>query len=151
MCDSLADSSGTPAVQQTITAGQGDQRHFGRPARRQQYLGPAHTIDCSMSGVLGSGIWSDAHPVRPEDRQRDRRPEHWPGVWPVCVDHDRSPLVRPDDLLADWLDPKVTDRETVREMIKSVPSPVLTPYPVSKAVNNVRNNRPDLVTPIGPA
>lgn len=65
--------------------------------------------------------------------------------------HDRSPLVLPDDLLADWLDPKLTDRETVREMIKSVPSPVLTPYPVSKAVNNVRNNRPDLLTPIVPS
>lgn len=63
----------------------------------------------------------------------------------------RSPLVLPDDLLADWFDPKVTDRQTVREMIKLVPSPVLTPYPVSKAVNNVRNNRPDLLAPIGPA
>lgn len=65
--------------------------------------------------------------------------------------HDRSPLVLPDDLLADWLDPKLTDRDTVREMITSVPPPVLTPYPVSNAVNNVRNNRPDLLTPISPA
>lgn len=65
--------------------------------------------------------------------------------------HDRSPLVLPDDLLAEWLDPKLTDRDTVREMIGSVPPPVLTPYPVSKAVNNVRNNRPDLLTPVGPS
>ena len=71
---------------------------------------------------------------------------------PGCrgADPHRSPLVLPDDLLADWLDPKLTDHDTVREMIKSVPPPVLTPYPVSKAVNNVRNNRPDLLTPIAP-
>jgi len=64
--------------------------------------------------------------------------------------HDRSPLVLPDDMLGDWLDPKLTDRDSVRDLIGSVPPPVLTPYPVSKAVNNARNNRPELLEPITP-
>lgn len=121
-------------------------RGSGLPAGR------SHVFSPGRGRIEGSGIWSDQMRTRfePEDRQRDRRQEHWPGVWPVCVDHDRSPLVLPDDLLADWLDPKVTDRDTVREMITSVPSPVLTPYPVSKAVNNARNNDPDLLTPTDP-
>ena len=62
--------------------------------------------------------------------------------------HDRSPLVLPDTMVADWLDPKLTDPQTVRELIDSVPAPVLNPYPVSKAVNNVRNNSPELLTPV---
>jgi len=61
--------------------------------------------------------------------------------------HDRSPLVLPDTMLDAWLDPKLTDPGSVRELIKSVPPPILNPYPVSKAVNNVRNNSPDLLTP----
>ena len=59
--------------------------------------------------------------------------------------HDRSPLVLPDDMLDTWLDPKLTDPGSVRELIASVPPPVLNPYPVSKAVNNVRNNGPELL------
>ena len=62
--------------------------------------------------------------------------------------HDRIPLVLPDTMLADWLDPKLTEPQSVRELIASVRSPVLQPYPVSKAVNNVRNNSPELLTPV---
>ena len=42
----------------------------------------------------------------------------------------------------------MTDPDSVRELIASVPPPVLNPYPVSKAVNNVRNNSPELLTPV---
>ena len=48
-------------------------------------------------------------------------------------------------MLDAWLDPMLTDPGSVRELIASVPSPVLNPYPVSKAVNNVRNNGPELL------
>jgi hypothetical protein len=41
-----------------------------------------------------------------------------------------------------------TDPESVRELIASVPPPVLNPYRVSKAVNNVRNKRPELLAPV---
>ena len=51
-------------------------------------------------------------------------------------------------MVADWLDPKLTDPQTVRELIDSVPAPVLNPYPVSKAVNNVRNNSPEAAGPV---
>jgi len=62
--------------------------------------------------------------------------------------HDRSPLVLPDDMVDDWLDPKLTDAESVRKLIGSIAPPVLNPYPVSKAVNDVRNNGPDLLAPV---
>ena len=62
--------------------------------------------------------------------------------------HDRSPLVLPGEMLDAWLDPMMTDPESVRELIASVPPPVLNPYPVSKAVNSVRNNSPELLAPV---
>jgi putative SOS response-associated peptidase YedK len=62
--------------------------------------------------------------------------------------HDRSPVVLPGDLQSAWLDPGLTDLETVRELLASVPSPVLDVYEVSKAVNSVKNNGPELLTPV---
>jgi putative SOS response-associated peptidase YedK len=62
--------------------------------------------------------------------------------------HDRSPVVVPPDLQAAWLDPGLTDRETVRELLDAVPPPVLDTYEVSTAVNSVRNNGPELVEPV---
>jgi len=56
--------------------------------------------------------------------------------------------VLPDDMVDDWLDPKLTDAESVRKLIGSIAPPVLNPYPVSKAVNDVRNNGPDLLAPV---
>jgi putative SOS response-associated peptidase YedK len=62
--------------------------------------------------------------------------------------HDRSPVVLPHDLRSAWLDPSVTDPGTVRDLLASVPPPVLDSYEVSTAVNSVRNNGPGLITPV---
>ena len=62
--------------------------------------------------------------------------------------HDRSPLVLPDAMLDAWLNPRMADPQSVRALIASVPPPVLNPYPVSKAVNNVRNNSPEFLAPV---
>ena len=62
--------------------------------------------------------------------------------------HDRSPLVLPESMVGEWLDPTITDPAKVREMVAAVPSPTLLPYPVGKAVNSVRNNGPELLQPV---
>lgn len=62
--------------------------------------------------------------------------------------HDRSPVVVPADLRSAWLDPSLTDPATVRELLDAVPPPTLDTYEVSTAVNSVRNNGPELVTPV---
>jgi len=62
--------------------------------------------------------------------------------------HDRSPLLLPDSMVDDWLDPTLTDLGKVRDLAASVPPPVPNPYPVSRAVNNVRNNNPHLLLPV---
>lgn len=62
--------------------------------------------------------------------------------------HDRSPLILPPDMIDAWLDPSLTDPARVRDLVDQVPPPQLQPYPVARAINSVRNNRPDLLDPV---
>ena len=58
--------------------------------------------------------------------------------------HERMPLVLPRDRWADWLDPA---RDDVAALAAPTPPEVVEALelrPVSTAVNNVRNNGPEL-------
>jgi putative SOS response-associated peptidase YedK len=59
--------------------------------------------------------------------------------------HDRSPVVLPTGLRDAWLDPTITDHDQVRGILTQVPEPRLIPREVSTAVNNPRNNTPELL------
>jgi len=85
-------------------------------------------------------------------------PEHHPEKWlrtftiitTAATDslghiHDRTPLIVPPDLYADWLDPGTTSEAHVRALLDSMPEPHLVPRTVSDKVNNVRNNGPELI------
>lgn len=61
--------------------------------------------------------------------------------------HDRTPVLVPPELYADWLDPQLTDKAEVHQLIDALPDPVLVPRVVSDRVNNVRNNGPELIEP----
>jgi putative SOS response-associated peptidase YedK len=61
--------------------------------------------------------------------------------------HDRMPMVIERSLWADWLDPGLTDPGDVRELMVPAASGGLDVFPVSPAVNNVRNNGPGLIEP----
>ena len=102
----------------------------------------------AMAGLYE--LWPD-----PEREPDD--PRRW--VWTMTVlttraqdaagaIHDRSPLVLPASMVDDWLDPAITDLDTVRDMLDALPEPALQPYPVGKGVNNVRNDGPELLTPV---
>jgi putative SOS response-associated peptidase YedK len=62
--------------------------------------------------------------------------------------HDRSPVLIPPTLRDRWLDPHVDDADEVRDLLDHVPEPRLQPYEVSTAVNNPRNNGPELLEPV---
>jgi putative SOS response-associated peptidase YedK len=58
--------------------------------------------------------------------------------------HNRMPVIlRPDDYDA-WLDP-ASDPKTLQELLQPYPDDDLTAFPVSRAVNNPRNDRPECV------
>jgi putative SOS response-associated peptidase YedK len=64
--------------------------------------------------------------------------------------HDRMPMVIDRASWTDWLDPANTDASDVRALLAPAAAGGLTSYPVSLAVNSVRNNGPGLVEPADP-
>ena len=66
----------------------------------------------------------------------------------VSFIHDRMPVILRPEHEADWLSHDVTAPEEIEQLLAPIPAEELDAYPVSKAVNNVRNNRPDLVEPV---
>lgn len=63
--------------------------------------------------------------------------------------HDRMPVILPADVWETWLDP-ATDIEALRDLLVPAPDSLLTMHTVSTDVNNVRNNGPELIEPVGP-
>lgn len=59
------------------------------------------------------------------------------------VVHDRAPLLVEPDLQSDWLDPNPAP-ELLAQLVPAIVGR-LTAWPVSRDVNNVRNNGPELV------
>lgn len=57
--------------------------------------------------------------------------------------HDRMPVVVQPSLWSAWLDP----RSDARQQLQACAVPELSAYPISTAVNSVRNNGPDLIRP----
>ena len=64
--------------------------------------------------------------------------------------HDRAPLMIDAQNYAAWLDPATTDPADVLDLLVAAAPGPLEAYPVSTAVNNVRNNGPGLVEPLPP-
>lgn len=61
--------------------------------------------------------------------------------------HDRMPVILPPDLWEKWLDPEMRDTDALVKFLKPAPSSLLTLYPISTAVNNVRNKGAELIVP----
>ena len=65
--------------------------------------------------------------------------------------HDRMPMVIEPASWADWLDPATPTRATCGRCWPRPPARGLVTYPVSPAVNSVRNNGPELMQPVAAA
>ena len=61
--------------------------------------------------------------------------------------HDRMPVILPPDLWEQWLDPDMRDTDELLRFLKPAPASLLTLYPISTAVNNVRNKGVELIVP----
>ena len=59
--------------------------------------------------------------------------------------HDRMPVLLPREAWDDWLDPAVDDTDYLKSLLEPPPDDVLEMYPISTAVNNVRNQGPQLL------
>jgi putative SOS response-associated peptidase YedK len=64
--------------------------------------------------------------------------------------HDRMPMVIDPANWGEWLDPTNRDVSDLRSLLAPAVVSGLTTYPVSTAVNSVRNNGPELIEPLNP-
>jgi putative SOS response-associated peptidase YedK len=62
--------------------------------------------------------------------------------------HDRMPVIVPPEQYGRWLDPSVRESELLQDLFAPYPSEQMVAYPVSKSVNRVGNEGPELVTPL---
>lgn len=59
--------------------------------------------------------------------------------------HERMPVILDRGVEEDWLSPDVRDPNEVEQFLHAYPDDEMRVYPVSTAVNNTRNNGPELV------
>lgn len=64
--------------------------------------------------------------------------------------HDRMPMFVEPDGFDSWLDPSPQSPEQLLELLVPAAPGRLDAFPVSTAVNNVRNNGPELIVPLPP-
>lgn len=62
--------------------------------------------------------------------------------------HNRMPAILADDEWATWLNPRLTDPGELLAILDARREPELVIRPVSRLVNDVRNDGPELVVPI---
>ncbi len=98
-------------------------------------------------------VWRDRN--RPDDD-----PDQW--LWTCTIItqpaadtlghiHDRCPVIVPPELQDAWLDCGDGEPATARRLLDRIPEARLAPEVVSTAVNNVRNNGPELLEQADPA
>jgi putative SOS response-associated peptidase YedK len=65
--------------------------------------------------------------------------------------HDRMPAILPDDAWDLWLDVGDDKVPLLQSLLVPAPDDLLRAYPVSRLVNDVRNDGPQLIVPAGSA
>ncbi|CAG0969884.1 partial SOS response-associated protein YedK, partial [Gammaproteobacteria bacterium] len=62
--------------------------------------------------------------------------------------HDRMPIILSPEDYGQWLDAGIHDPAQIQPLLKPCPSEWLQAYPVSTAVNNIRNDSEQLIRPV---
>ncbi|MDX1711923.1 MAG: SOS response-associated peptidase [Rhodovibrionaceae bacterium] len=62
--------------------------------------------------------------------------------------HPRMPVIVPQEAFETWLDVSV-DKQRALDLLQPFPSRLMRAYPVSRDVNKVGNDAPDLIEPVG--
>jgi putative SOS response-associated peptidase YedK len=117
----------------------------GKPVKQPFFIHPADGAVLAMAGLYE--VWRD----KTRDADDPRR-----FLWSCTVIttsaedsvghiHDRMPLMVERDRWASWLDPAVHDPDTLKQLLVPAAPGRLEAYPVSTAVNSVRNNGPELL------
>ena len=118
----------------------------GKPVKQPFFIHPANGSSMAMAGLYE--WWRD--PSRDE-----ADPLAWRLTCAILTTdaaeevgriHDRMPMTIPRDDWSAWLDPATGLQAS--ELLRPRVGSGLEAYPVSVAVNSVRNNSPDLIVPL---
>jgi putative SOS response-associated peptidase YedK len=63
--------------------------------------------------------------------------------------HDRMPAILSDDAWTLWLDPREEHVPVLQSLLAPAPDDLLRAYPVSRLVNDVHHDGPELLVPVG--
>ncbi|HZO63576.1 MAG TPA: SOS response-associated peptidase [Kribbellaceae bacterium] len=123
-----------------------EQKVKGKPVKQPYFIRPADGGVLAMAGLYE--IWRNKEI---EDPDAD---DAW--LWTCTVlttsstdelgrIHDRMPLLVEKERYDAWLDPRVSDTDTLLGLLVPAAPGRLEAYPVSRAVNSVKNNGPQLM------
>jgi len=124
------------------------QQQPGGAAKQPIYISRSDGRPLAFAGLYE--LWRDPAVAR-ED------PDAW--LWTATIIttsapdelgmiHDRMPMIIDPGRWADWLDPASNDAADLRALLVPAAASGLVTYPVSSAVNSVRNNGPHLIEPV---
>jgi putative SOS response-associated peptidase YedK len=98
-----------------------------------------------------AGLWETWKPKDASDTEISHRSctiittKAGPSVQDI---HSRMPVILSPDVYNRWLDPRNRDIKNLKELLQKESSRELKKHPVSKRVNRVQNNTPDLIIPV---
>lgn len=94
-----------------------------------------------------AGLWESWRPVKGSDEGKVRSCTIVTGEpnEKVARLHDRMPVMLPAEAWDAWLDPDNTDLGSLAGLLVPIAAEELELFPVSKAVNDVRNDGPELI------
>ncbi len=123
----------------------------GKPAKQPMFI---HRKDGQPLAV--AGLWTA---WKDPDEKADDGSAFWLHSATVVTTaaneamapvHDRMPVLVPRSHWGEWLDPTNDDVASLSRLFDMSGDESLEMYPVSTEVNNVRNNRPELIDEIDP-
>ena len=122
-----------------------------KPPKQPYFLHPADGTGLAMAGLYE--WWRDPEVTDDED------PRAWLLSTTIITTaardnvgriHDRMPVAVLPEQRAAWLDPQTPGKEILAELLAPTPAGFWDIYPVSTAVNSVRNQGPQLLDPVEP-
>jgi putative SOS response-associated peptidase YedK len=131
----------------------------GKPVKQPFFIRPRDGSILAMAGLYE--FWRDRS-ARSDDQSDDRSDDQsdddgWLFTVTVLTTsaedalghvHDRMPLMVDPSGWSAWLDPRQGDQASARGLLVPARPGLLEAYPVSRAVNDVRNDGPHLIDPI---
>jgi putative SOS response-associated peptidase YedK len=118
----------------------------GQKAKQPYYI---HRADGEPMAF--AGLWEVWRPEPPDDDVEPLRSctiITGPPNEKVAALHDRMPVMLPPSAWSEWLDPESNDVRALEKLLVPAPASLLSLHPVSRAVNDVRDNRADMIDPV---